>query len=170
MLKILHYPDSFLRQKSVSVEVFDEDLAHFLDEMNVTMLANNGVGLAAVQVGRAIAALLVNIPDDKGEQSSEHLLEIINPKIIEKSGQILWNEGCLSVPDFYEDIQRYNTIVLSYQNRKGEKKQLEAEGYLAVAIQHEMDHLEGILFVDRLPILKRKKFEKLLKKQQRCSA
>lgn len=170
MLNIIRYPDPFLRQKSKEVECFDAEMGVFLDQMYDTMLARNGVGLAAIQVGRASRMLIINLPDSEGNQQKEELLEIINPKILEQSGEILFNEGCLSVPDFYEEVLRFDSLKLSYQNRFGEKCQLEAQGYLAVAIQHEIDHLEGILFVDRLSILKRKKFEKLLKKQQKCSA
>ncbi len=167
MLKVIRYPDPFLRKKSIEVNQFNKDTHDFLDAMQQTMFAHNGVGLAAIQVGKALRILIINIPDENGEQHRENMLEIINPNITEQSGEILFNEGCLSVPDFYAEVLRYENITLEYQDRFGANKKLQAQNYLAVALQHEIDHLNGILFVDRLPLLKRKKFEKLLKKQQR---
>lgn len=156
-----------LKKRSEPVTVFDEELHKFLDEMYITMIAKNGVGLAAVQVARPIRALIVNIPDEEGIQKKENLIEVINPEFLEKSGEILFSEGCLSVPEFYEDVTRFNHITIGYFDRFGNKKELEAEGYLAVALQHEIDHLNGVLFIDKLSILKRKKFEKELKKRQK---
>lgn len=165
-LEILKYPNPTLRKKSQPVEIFDESLHTLLDNMYETMITGNGVGLAAIQVGIAQQILLINIPREDGEQYKEDLLEIINPTFLKQEGEIEWNEGCLSVPNFYENITRFNDITLAYKNRFGEDKILKASDFLAVAIQHEIDHLNGILFVDKLPILRRKKFEKELKKAQ----
>lgn len=165
-LEILKYPNPTLRKKSQPVEIFDESLHTLLDNMYETMIIGNGVGLAAIQVGIAQQILLINIPREDGEQYKEDLLEIINPTFLKQEGEIEWNEGCLSVPNFYENITRFNDITLAYKNRFGEDKILKASDFLAVAIQHEIDHLNGILFVDKLPILRRKKFEKELKKAQ----
>lgn len=165
-LEILKYPNPTLRKKSQPVEIFDESLHTLLDNMYETMITGNGVGLAAIQVGIAQQILLINIPREDGEQYKEDLLEIINPAFLKQEGEIEWNEGCLSVPNFYENITRFNDITLAYKNRFGEDKILKASDFLAVAIQHEIDHLNGILFVDKLPILRRKKFEKELKKAQ----
>ena len=165
-LEILKYPNPTLRKKSQPVEIFDESLHTLLDNMYETMITGNGVGLAAIQVGIAQQILLINIPREDGEQYKEDLLEIINPAFLKQEGEIEWNEGCLSVPNFYENITRFNDITLAYKNRFGEDKILKANDFLAVAIQHEIDHLNGILFVDKLPILRRKKFEKELKKAQ----
>lgn len=165
-LEILKYPNPTLRKKSQPVEIFDESLHTLLDNMYETMITGNGVGLAAIQVGIAQQILLINIPREDGEQYKEDLLEIINPTFLKQEGEIEWNEGCLSVPNFYENITRFNDITLAYKNRFGEDKILKANDFLAVAIQHEIDHLNGILFVDKLPILRRKKFEKELKKTQ----
>lgn len=165
-LEILKYPNPTLRKKSQPVEIFDESLHTLLDNMYETMIIGNGVGLAAIQVGIAQQILLINIPREDGEQYKEDLLEIINPTFLKQEGEIEWNEGCLSVPNFYENITRFNDITLAYKNRFGEDKILKANDFLAVAIQHEIDHLNGILFVDKLPILRRKKFEKELKKAQ----
>ena len=95
------------------------------------------------------------------------MIENFNPEIIEKNGEILFNEGSLSVPEFYEEVKRYSSLKIHYQNRYGENLQLEANDYLAVALQHEIDHLNGILFIDKLSIIKRKKFEKELKQKRK---
>ena len=154
MLDIVYYSDSFLRKKAQAVQSFDEKLHTLLDEMYVLMIERNGVGLTAPQVRHSLRALVINLPDEEGEHS----------------GKILFNEGCLSVPEYYDDIERSEKVTVAYQDRFGNQHTLDAEGYLAVALQHEIDHLDGILFVDRLPLLKRKRFEKAFKKQQRCSA
>ncbi|MDE7173230.1 MAG: peptide deformylase [Helicobacter sp.] len=170
MLDIVYYSDSFLRKKAQAVQNFDTNLHTLLDEMYVLMIERNGVGLAAPQVRQSLRALVINLPDEEGEQHKENLLEVLNPQIIEHSGKILFNEGCLSVPEYYDDIERSEKVTVTYQDRFGNQHTMDAEGYLAVALQHEIDHLDGILFVDRLPLLKRKRFEKAFKKQQRCSA
>lgn len=167
ILPILSYPDSKLKQRSSEVEVFDEKLHTLLDDMYETMLSREGVGLAGIQVNVPQRILIINIPREDKIQYKEDLLEIINPKITKKEGEIFFTEGCLSVPNFYEDVLRYDEVELSYQDRFGNPQTLEAQGYLAVAIQHEMDHLDGILFIDRLSMMKRKKFEKEFKREQR---
>lgn len=167
ILPILSYPDSKLKQRSSEVEVFDEKLHTLLDDMYETMLSREGVGLAGIQVNVPQRILIINIPREDKIQYKEDLLEIINPKITKKEGEIFFTEGCLSVPSFYEDVLRYDEVGLSYQDRFGNPQTLKAQGYLAVAIQHEMDHLDGILFIDRLSMMKRKKFEKEFKREQR---
>ena len=166
-LNIVEYPDKRLREKSKEVTVFDEKLHQLLDAMNPLMINTNGIGLAAIQVAHPIRALILNIPDEDGEQPPENLLEIINPVLVEKSGETTYQEGCLSVPQFYEDVKRYEKVTINYQDRDGNTKRLEADGLLAIAIQHEMDHLEGILFIDKLSYARRKKFEKEYKKLQK---
>ncbi|WP_104698054.1 MULTISPECIES: peptide deformylase [unclassified Helicobacter] len=167
ILKVISYPDPILKQKSREVTHFDENLHRLLDDMFETMRSRDGVGLAAIQVGVLQRILVINLPREDNQQYDEDLLEIINPVILKQEGEILWNEGCLSVPNFYEEVKRYNSLTLGYQDRFGNEKVLQAEGFLAVALQHEIDHLNGILFIDRLSILKRKKFQKELKKNQR---
>lgn len=168
VLEILKYPNKTLRKISKDVQVFDSSLHQLLDDMYDTMSQKQGIGIAAIQVGIDKRALLIHIPrEEDGEQYKEDLLEIINPVFLKKEGNIKWNEGCLSVPEFYEEVDRFEEITLAYQDRNGEKKILQANGLLAIAIQHEIDHLNGVLFVDKLPILKRKKFEKELKKAQK---
>jgi len=163
-LKIVEYPDKRLRLKSKEVTLFDTKLHDLLDSMYPIMINTNGIGLAAIQVNHPIKALILNIPDEEGEQPLENLLEIINPVITEQKGETVYQEGCLSVPKFYEDIKRYETLTLHYQDRDGNTKSLEADGLLAIAIQHEIDHLDGILFIDKLSYGRRKKFEKEYKR------
>lgn len=167
MLEVITYPNAMLRQISKPVESFDAELHTLLDEMYEVMLAKNGVGISAVQVAKPLRALLICIPDEEGNQHKEDLLEIINPEIVEKEGEVVFSEGCLSVPEFYEDVKRANTIKVVYQNRLGERQEIVAQDYLAVAFQHEIDHLNGVLFIDKLSILKRKKFEKGLKQKHK---
>lgn len=166
-LSIVEYPDKRLRQKSKEVKEFDEKLHKLLDAMHPFMLETNGIGLAAIQVNYPLRALILNIPNEDGEQPPENLLEIINPVITQKSGETTYQEGCLSVPKFYEDVKRYEKITINYQDRHGNTKTLEADELLAIAIQHEMDHLEGILFIDHLSYSRRKKFEKEYKRMRR---
>ncbi len=163
-LKIVEYPDKRLKLKSTKVQKFDENLHKLLDAMYPIMVNTNGIGLAAIQVAHPIAALILNIPDEEGEQPKENLIEIINPVITAKNGESVYQEGCLSVPSFYEDITRFESIGINYQDREGNTKTLEADGLLSIAIQHEMDHLIGVLFIDKLSYARRKKFEKEYKR------
>jgi len=164
ILPIITYPDKQLKTRSLEVTHFDEKLHLFLDNMYETMLSSNGIGLAAIQVANPIRALILCIPDDEGQQAKENLLEIINPVIHTPRGTIMYQEGCLSVPGFYEDVERHETLTLHYQNRHGENCILHATDLLSIAIQHEIDHLEGKLFIEKLSYSRRKKFEKEYKK------
>lgn len=164
ILPIITYPHKLLKSVSEEVLIFDAELHTFLDNMYETMISSNGIGLAAIQVARPIRALILSIPDAEGNQPKESLLEIINPTIINPQGKTLYQEGCLSVPGFYEDIERFDTLTLHYQNRHGEPCTLEASELLSIAIQHEMDHLDGKLFIEKLSYQRRKKFEKEYKK------
>jgi peptide deformylase len=164
LLPIITYPNKLLKTLSTDVAMFDEQLHTFLDNMYETMMNNNGIGLAAIQVAMPIRALILCIPDEEGKQDPANILEIINPRIVNTNGKSTYQEGCLSVPGFYEDIERYESLTLHYCNRHGEECTLEADNLLSIAIQHEMDHLNGKLFIDHLSYGKRKKFEKELKK------
>ncbi|QFR44113.1 peptide deformylase [Sulfurimonas sp. CVO] len=166
-LKIVEYPDRKLKEKSEIVKQFDKELHKLLDAMYEMMIKSNGIGLAAIQVGYAKQALLLNLPDENDEQSIDNLIEMINPTIIKTSGETTYQEGCLSVPSFYEDVDRYESVTVNYQDRYGNKKTLDADGLLSIAIQHEIDHLKGILFIDKLSYSRRKKFEKEYKKMQK---
>ena len=169
--KIITYPNPILRKKSKDVEVFDKELHTLLDDMNETMLRFAGVGLAAIQVAVPLNVLIINIPiddensEDDDKQLSDNLIEAINPVITHKDGELVFNEGCLSVPGFHADVRRAEHVIVEYYNRNGEKQIMEAHDFLAVAWQHEMEHLSGHVFVENLSFLKRKKFEKEWKRE-----
>lgn len=165
ILEVLTYPDKRLYQKSVDINSFDENLHKFLDDMYDTMIAKNGIGLAAIQVGNPVRALIINlVNEESGVQEKSELFEIINPKILAKNGECTFQEGCLSVPGFYEDVKRAEFIKLRYQDRFGEFHEIESDGLFAIAIQHEIDHLDGHLFIEKIGYNKRKKFDKEYKK------
>lgn len=166
-LKIVEYPDKRLREVSKEVKSFDKKLHDLLDSMYPIMMETNGIGLAAIQIAHPLRVLILNIPEEDGEQPKDNLLEIINPLITKKTGETIYQEGCLSVPQFYEDIKRHEYITINYQDRDANTKTLDADGLLSIAIQHEMDHLEGILFIDKLSYSRRKKFEKEYKRMQK---
>jgi len=166
-LNIVEYPDKRLREISKEVKEFDENLHKLLDAMYPVMMSTNGIGLAAIQVAHPLRVLILNIPDEDGEQPKENLIEIINPVITHKDGESVYQEGCLSVPSFYEDVKRFETVTINYQDRDANTKTIEADGLLSIAIQHEIDHLEGILFIDKLSYSRRKKFEKEYKRMQK---
>jgi peptide deformylase len=167
--EIVIYPDKRLKLISKEVESFDGTLHDLLDDMYDTMIARNGVGLAAIQVGVDLRALIINVPLEKeaGEhdQPKENTLEMINPVIIEQDGSEKFQEGCLSVPGVYEDIERAKHVKVEYFDRHGEKHTIEDDDFLAIAMQHEIDHLDGKVFVEKLSYIKRKKFEKEWKKR-----
>ena len=170
LLEVLPYPNKKLFVSSKDVENFDENLYKFLDDMYETMIYKHGIGLAAIQVGSPIRAIVINLLNEDGLQDKNELLEIINPQIIQKDGEILWQEGCLSVPGFYENVKRANHVKLKFQDRFGLIKEIEANELLAVCIQHEIDHLDGHLFIEKIGYQKRKKFDKefkdILKRQK----
>ncbi|HOI82837.1 MAG TPA: peptide deformylase [Campylobacterales bacterium] len=157
--KVITYPDKRLKQHSKDIDKFDDSLHKLLDDMYDTMVESGGIGLAAIQVGVPLNALIIELYDEDGNKISD-LIEAINPKITKKEGETKHKEGCLSVPDFYEDVTRFEKVSVSYFDRYGNQNEINAEGLLSIAFQHEMDHLNGKLFFERLSILKRKKFEK----------
>ncbi len=169
--KIITYPNPILRKKSQDVINFDEELHTLLDDMNDTMNYAGGVGLAAVQIGTPLNVLIINIPvedPDNPEQEiqpKENLIEAINPKITHKDGEQIFTEGCLSIPEFHEEVTRAMNITVEYYNRDGQLQTMDADDFLAVAWQHEMEHLTGHVFIDNLSFMKRKKFEKEWKKK-----
>lgn len=169
ILEVLTYPDKRLFERSKYVEIFDENLGKFLDDMYDTMVSKNGIGLAAIQVGKPISAFIVNLIGDDDVQDKKDLIEVINPKFLKKEGEIIYQEGCLSLPGYYEDVKRAEHVILEYQDRFGVKKTLEATGLLAVAVQHENDHLDGHLFIERIGYNKRKKFDKEFKRKLKLS-
>ncbi len=167
--EIVVYPDRRLKLISKEVVSFDGALHDLLDDMYDTMIAKNGVGLAAIQVGVDLRALIINIPleekEGKESQPKENTLEMINPVIIEADGKEKFQEGCLSIPGFYEDIERAKHVRVEYYDRDGNKQTIEDDDFLAIAMQHEIDHLEGKVFIEKLSYIKRKKFEKEWKRK-----
>ena len=167
--EIVVYPDKRLKLISKEVESFSGALHDLLDDMYDTMRSSNGLGLAAIQIGVDTRALIINIPLEDEEleydQPKENTLEMINPIIIEKEGIKKFQEGCLSIPGVYEDVERAKHIKVEYFDRNGNKCTIEDDDFLAVAIQHEIDHLEGKVFIEKLSYIKRKKFEKEWKRK-----
>ena len=164
-LKILTYPDNILRQPTSMLENIDGDVQKMIDQMAVTMYDAPGVGLAAIQVGWNKSVLIYDI--SSAEQGNS-LQVLINPRIVEHEGEILSeNEGCLSVPEFRADVKRFASIIVEGVDREGRPVKLEAEGMLAIVLQHEIDHLKGKLFIDHISALKRQLYTRRMKKKLR---
>ncbi len=159
--KIYQYPDPVLRVKAEKVEQFDDDLLKLIEDMAETMYDAPGIGLAAPQVGESIQLLVVDVGST---QEEKNYMAVINPEFTLQEGRQVDEEGCLSIPELTANVQRYKKIVLSYQDEKGEKKEISAEDRFAVVLQHEIDHLNGILFLDHLSPLKRSLYKKKMKK------
>ncbi len=164
MLDIIVYPDQRLRTKAEPIACVDDEIRRLIDEMAETMYAAPGVGLAANQVGvlKRIAVLDIEYPD-----TEPNLIVLINPEIISGKEEITWEEGCLSFPEVREDISRAEHICVRALNRDGEPFEIEADGLLSVALQHEIDHLDGILFIDHLSFLKRQIIHRQFSKKKR---
>jgi peptide deformylase len=185
--KILTYPDPFLRKKCAPVEEIDGEVLKLLDDMAETMYGARGVGLAASQIGVDKRVVVIDISprnieadeeegeEEEGEEETEYegpgLIELINPEIISSVGQVIAEEACLSIPGFTSDVKRKQRVVIEAYNRGGELMEIEAEELLARVFQHEIDHLDGVLFIDRLSRLKRelikRKIEKVLGKEEK---
>jgi peptide deformylase len=164
-LTILEFPDPRLRTKATPVDVVDESLRALVADMFETMYAAPGIGLAATQVNVHKRLLVADVSSDQSEPHA-----FINPQILEKDGVIVSDEGCLSVPGYYEEVERAEHIRLRYLDQNGEPQEMEADGLLAVCIQHEIDHLDGKLFVDYLSEAKRQRIRKKLMKERRQQA
>ena len=162
ILQILHHPDPRLRNKARPVTTFDSVLKSLIDDMLETMYAAPGIGLAATQVNVHQRILVLDASPDKSSP-----MHFVNPKIVETEGLNETEEGCLSVPGVFETIQRAERIVLTAFDGAGSALELEAKGLLAVCIQHEIDHLDGKLFIDYLSQLKQSRIRKKLEKDQR---
>jgi len=165
ILDILEFPDPRLRTKAKPVEHIDAALNRVIDDMFETMYAAPGIGLAATQVDVHQRFVVIDV-----SESRDQPLVLINPQILERDGIQVYQEGCLSVPGIYADVERANTIRVAALDRHGKPFELEAEGLLAVCIQHELDHLEGKVFVDYLSPFKREQVRKRLEKQRREAA
>lgn len=164
ILNILHYPDERLRTRAAPVDTVDGRIARLVDDMFETMYAAPGIGLAATQVDQHREVLVMDVSEDRSRP-----LTFINPRILESEGVQSIDEGCLSVPGIYEPVERARYIRVGAIDREGNPFELEAEDLLAVCIQHEMDHLQGKLFVDYLSALKRQRIRKKLQKQQKLA-
>ena len=161
-LRILEFPDPRLRKKAAPVELVDDELRQLIDDMFETMYEAPGIGLAATQVDVHKRLLVADVSPEKNEP---HVL--INPEILEKDGSTVTEEGCLSVPGFYDEVERADHIKVRYLDRDGNEQESEFEGLLAVCVQHEMDHLLGRLFVDYLSEAKRQRLRKRIQKDRR---
>jgi len=165
LLNILHFPDSRLRTVAKPVVDFDENLRQLVSDMFETMYEAPGIGLAATQVDHHIRLLVMDVSDGRNKPRC-----LINPRIIAADGDEEMDEGCLSVPGYYEKVRRAEHIRVSAQDENGDNYEFEAEGLEAVCIQHEMDHLDGKLFVDYLSALKRNRIRSKLIKAQKQQA
>jgi peptide deformylase len=164
-LTILHYPDSRLRKPALPVEIVDDGTRVLVADMLETMYAAPGIGLAATQVNVRKRIVVMDVSEEKNQP-----LVFINPTLLEREGEGEMEEGCLSVPGFYETVRRAERVRVSALDRDGEPFELDASSLLAVCIQHEIDHLDGKLFVDYLSALKRDRIRKKLEKQTRLES
>ncbi len=162
LLEILHFPDPRLRLKACPVTQVDDQVRQMVKDMLETMYQAPGIGLAATQVNVQLEVIVIDVSENKDQP-----LCLINPKIIEADGTEEMQEGCLSVPGFYENVTRAERVRIQALNENGESFELEADDLLAVCIQHEMDHLQGKLFVDYLSPLKRQRIKKKLVKLEK---
>ena len=161
-LTILEYPDPRLRTRAAPVEKFDAALSRLIDDMFETMYQAPGIGLAATQVDYHRRLIVIDISEDRSDP-----LVFINPEILSKEGKAKTEEGCLSVPGIFDDVQRAERVRVRAQDRTGAVFERDLEGFLAVCLQHEMDHLDGKLFVDYLSDMKREKIRKKLDKERK---
>jgi peptide deformylase len=159
--EIKKYPATVLKKKAAAVTTFDEDLQVLIDDMVETMYAAPGVGLAAPQVGVSKRLAIIDI---SSREEQYPLIVLINPSILKSEGEIDFEEGCLSIPEYTAKVTRSEQIIVSCIDREGKDVEIEATGLLAIAIQHEIDHLDGLLFIDRISPIKREFFKKRYKK------
>ena len=166
MLEVLKAPHPCLRRRANPLESVDDNARQLAEAMRRTMMAVGGVGLAAPQVGRSLRLIVADVSEKRDSP-----LLLANPKVVEKEGELLWREGCLSLPGISAPVKRARRVRVAALNMQGEAVEVDAEEHLAVCLQHEIDHLDGVLFVDRLSRLKRNlvmtKYEKLRRKEAR---
>jgi len=164
-LEVLHYPDPGLRKKAAAIEIVDAHIRTIASDMLETMYDQGGIGLAATQVNIQQRIVVIDVSEDRNQPRV-----LINPEIIASEGVEQMQEGCLSVPGYYDDVERAATIKYSYLTTDGEKIEQDAGGLLSVCIQHEIDHLDGKLFIDYLSPLKRQRLLKKMEKQDKLQA
>ncbi|MGL6045525.1 MAG: peptide deformylase [Vogesella sp.] len=162
LLNILHYPDPRLHKVAAPVTLFDAALQKQVDDMFETMHEAKGIGLAATQVNYHYRLLVIDVSEDKSQP-----LVVINPEFLQKDGETVYEEGCLSVPGVYDKVTRAERVKLRAQNAKGEFFELEADGLLAICLQHEVDHLDGKVFVEYLSEMKQSRIKTKLKKREK---
>jgi peptide deformylase len=160
-LTILQFPDPRLRTVAHPVDAVDDGIRQLVDDMLETMYDARGIGLAATQVNRPLRVLVMDLSEERNQPQV-----LINPEIIDRDGRQICEEGCLSVPGEYAEVERAEQIRVAALGRDGQRREIEADGLLAVCIQHEIDHLDGKVFVDYLSPLKRRLIEKRMKKAQ----
>jgi len=161
LLSVLHFPDERLRLKAEPVSEINDEIRTLTDDMLETMYENNGIGLAATQVNVQKRVIVIDLREDGGDP-----LVLINPEVLDSTGKETMEEGCLSVPGYYEKVTRAEKITARYLNRDGENIEKEIDGLLAVCIQHEIDHLDGKLFIDYISRLKFARLKRKLKKER----
>jgi peptide deformylase len=159
---ILHYPDPRLRRKAEPIADVTSDISRLIDDMAETMYAAPGVGLAAPQIGEAYRLFIIDVA---AEDEPSKLTVFINPEIVKTDGSCLWPEGCLSFPGVTEDIKRAERVTVRALDRHGKPFELSADGLLAIAIQHEHDHLEGVLMIDHMGVLKKRIVQRKMQKR-----
>ncbi|MCD4484501.1 peptide deformylase [Chromobacterium vaccinii] len=162
LLNILHYPDERLHTVAKPVEVFDAALQQQIDDMFETMYEAKGIGLAATQVDHHRRLVVMDISEERDERRV-----FINPEIVAKDGETVYEEGCLSVPGIYDKVTRAEHVKVKALDRDGKPFELEADGLLAICIQHEIDHLNGVVFVERLSQMKQTRIKTKLKKREK---
>ena len=165
ILDVLSFPDERLRTVAKPVEEVNDEIKQLVSDMFETMKDENGIGLAATQVNRHVQVVVMDVSEDQNEPRV-----FINPEIIRKDGSTISEEGCLSVPGNYAKVERAEAITVKALDQDGESFELDAEGLLAICIQHELDHLKGKLFIDYLSPLKRQRIRKKLEKEARLAA
>lgn len=161
--EIVQYPDLILRKKAKEIEVVDKEVLKLLDDMAETMYDAPGIGLAAPQVGKPLKVIVADI-SSRGEESE--LIKLVNPHIVHAEGEDVLEEGCLSIPGFSEEVKRATKVVVRGLNEKGKEVEIVAEGLLARVFQHEIDHIEGRLFIDHLSKIKRELIKHSIKKSK----
>jgi peptide deformylase len=162
LLNILHYPDERLHKVAKPIDPVDDEVRQLIDDMVETMYASKGVGLAATQVNVHRRLVVIDVSEDKSGATA-----FINPEFLEKHGETEYEEGCLSVPGIYEKVQRAERVKVRALDRNGKPFELEADGLLAICLQHEVDHLDGKVFVEYLSSLKQNRIRTKMKKLEK---